>query len=289
MASYWEHLNRLVAAGKPFVAVTLVDVVASAPGTAGAKMLVTEEGLEFGTVGGGKLEMKALAEAKAMLAEGAGSPRAEGGTAAKSRFVEWNLRQDVGMTCGGAVRLYLEAYHLGSWKIVIFGAGHCSQALVRLLLTLQCQVTVIDPRPEWLAKLPAVADGRLRAVRAEGPMEGQVKELPAGAFVVILTMGHASDEPILIEILKTRAGDFPYIGVIGSESKAGALRRGVLAAGVPEEMTGRYCCPIGLPIGTNDPAEIAVSVAAQLLERRDRGKGGGFVANAEAGIGKLGG
>ena len=271
MAGYWEHLNQLVAAGTPFVVVTLVDVVASAPGTAGAKMLVTEAGLEFGTVGGGSLEIKTLAEAKAMLADGRGGEArgAAGATAARSRFVEWNLRSDVGMTCGGAVRLYFEAYNLANWKIVIFGAGHCAQALVRLLLTLPCQVTVIDPRAEWLAKMPAVAEGRLRTMRAEGPMERHVRELPAGAFVVVMTMGHMSDQPILIELLKTRAGDFPYIGVIGSAAKAEALRRGVLAAGVPEEKAGRYCCPIGLPIGSNDPAEIAVSVAAQLLQRRD--------------------
>ena len=72
MASYWEHLDQLVSAETPFVVVTLVDVMASAPGTAGAKILVTEEGLKFGTIGGGSLEMKTLAEAKAMLADGGG-------------------------------------------------------------------------------------------------------------------------------------------------------------------------------------------------------------------------
>jgi xanthine dehydrogenase accessory factor len=266
MDGYWEHLQQLVSTGRAFVAVTLVDVVASAPAVVGAKMLVTEEGLFFGTVGGGKMELKALAEAKAMLAGGVAG--GEDG-AAGSKFMEWNLQRDVGMTCGGAVRLYFEAYNVATWKIVIFGAGHCSQALVRLLLTLRCQVTVIDPRPEWLAKLPAAPDGRLRVVRATAAMETHVKELPAGAFVVLMTMGHASDQPILIEILKTRPADFPYIGVIGSKAKAAALRRGVLAAGVPEELVARYCCPIGLPIGTNDPAEIAVSIAAQLLEKRD--------------------
>ena len=259
------------------MAVTLVDVVASAPATVGAKMLVTEEGLHFGTIGGGRLELKALAEARGMLGAGGagagtGTAGAVGGGGANSRFVEWNLQKDVGMTCGGVVRLYFEAYNAGAWRIVIFGAGHCTQALVRLLLTLRCQVTVIDPRAEWLAKLPGGHEGRLRVVRAERAMEEYVKEAPAGAFVVLMTMGHASDQPILIEILKSRAGDFGYIGVIGSEAKAAALRRGVLAAGVPEERLGRYCCPIGLPIGTNDPAEIAVSVAGQLLERRDAKK-----------------
>ena len=85
-----------------------------------------------------------------------------------------------------------------------------------------------------------------------------------------MTMGHSTDQPILIEILNSRpAGDFPYLGVIGSEAKAGALRKGLAAAGVPEAALARYLCPIGLAIGTNDPSEIAISIAAQLLQRRD--------------------
>jgi xanthine dehydrogenase accessory factor len=143
---------------------------------------------------------------------------------------------------------------------------------VRVLLTLSCQVTVVDPREEWLARLPReeANSGKLRIIHAERAMRDYVKEIPAHAFVLMMTMGHSSDEPILIEILRSRP-ELPYVGVMGSEAKAAVLRRGVLAAGVPEEALPRYCCPIGLPIGTNDPAEIAVSVAGQLLERRDAG------------------
>jgi len=272
MNGYWEQLQKLVASGKPFVAVTLVDVVASAPANAGAKMLVAAEGLCFGSVGGGKIEMKAIAEAKALLAGGSRDDAERAGRQALHRFVEWNLQRDVGMTCGGAVRLYFEAYNVVDWPIVIFGAGHCSQALVRLLLTMRCHVTVIDPREEWLGKLPAEAraDGKLTVIRAGArAMADYVRDLPAGAFVLMMTMGHATDQPILVEVLKSRAEDFPYVGVIGSEAKAAVLRKGVLAAGIGEALLGRYCCPIGLPVGSNDPAEIAVSIAAQLLQKRD--------------------
>jgi len=259
MQGFWEQLQQLVSSGRPFVTVTLVDVVASAPANVGSKMLVTAEGLFFGSVGGGKIEMKAIGEAKSMLA---------GGIPGSTRFVEWNLQTDVGMTCGGVVRVYFEAYNVATWPIVIFGAGHCSQALVRLLLTMQCQLTIIDPRKEWLAKLPTDA-AKLNIIHASKPMAEYVRELPPKAFVLMMTMGHATDQPILVEILRTRGADFPYIGVIGSEAKAAVLRRGVLAAGIPEADLSKYHCPIGLPIGSNDPAEIAVSIAAQLLEKRD--------------------
>src|SRR4051794_25100584 len=66
MQGFWEQLQLLVSSGRPFVTVTLVDVVASAPANVGSKMLVTPDGLFHGSVGGGKIEMKAIAEAKAM-------------------------------------------------------------------------------------------------------------------------------------------------------------------------------------------------------------------------------
>jgi xanthine dehydrogenase accessory factor len=257
MMTYWEKLQELLAAGRPFVSVTQVDVVASAPQNVGAKMLVTEEGLFHGTVGGGKIEARAIGEAQTLLAANTAN-----------RFVEWNLQTDIGMTCGGVVKMFFETYNTTTWPIVIFGAGHCSQALTRLLLTMRCQLTVIDPRAEWLGKLPT--DPKLKAILAEKPMASYVAGLPARAFVLLMTMGHASDQPILVEILKTK--EFAYLGVIGSEAKAQALRRGVLAAGLPEEALGRFLCPMGLPIGNNDPAEIALSIAAQLLERRDAKK-----------------
>jgi xanthine dehydrogenase accessory factor len=254
MSAYWESLQSLLAEGRAFVSVTLVDVIASAPQNVGAKMLVTREGHLSGTVGGGKIEARAIAEAQKLLAE-----------RSANRFVEWNLQTDIGMTCGGVVKMYFETYNVAVWPIVIFGAGHCSQALVRLLLTLQCQITVIDSRAEWLEKLPR--DPKLRGVRAEKPLAEYVAGLPGNAFVLCMTMGHSSDLPVLVQILRTR--DFPYLGAIGSDAKAAALRRGVVAAGLSQEEARRFVCPIGLNVGSNDPAEIAVSIAAQLLQRRD--------------------
>jgi xanthine dehydrogenase accessory factor len=255
--TFFEQLNELVAAGTPVVAVTVVDTQGSAPQDPGAKMLVTRAGLLSGTVGGGKVETKAIAEAQAML----------GGTGG-THFVSWNLNKDVGMTCGGIVKLYFEAFNAGSWNVVIFGAGHISNALNMLLAHLDCQVTVIDPREEWLAK---IADSpKLTKVRTSD-MPAMVPTLPGDAFVVLMTMGHTTDKPILLEILRTRK--FPYLGVIGSDSKAVILRRDVAEAGLPAEMQRAFHCPIGLEIGSNHPFEISVSIVAQLLQKRDEWRG----------------
>jgi len=255
MPTFFEALNELMAEETPLVTVTVVDTVGSVPQDRGAKMIVTREGLRFGTVGGGKVETKAIAEAQAML---------NGEVAENIRFAQWNLAKDVGMTCGGIVKLYFESHNARRWRIVIFGAGHVANALINLLIHFDCAITCIDPREEWLAKLPS--SPKLRTIHTDD-MPSLVKTLPDDAFVILMSMGHTTDKPVLLEILRTRT--FPYLGVIGSDAKANILRRDIAEAGLPEEAQRAFHCPIGIEIGTNHPYEIALSVIAQLVETRD--------------------
>jgi len=255
MHGYFDKIQELFAARTPFVAVTLVDAVGSTPQDAGSKMLVTHQGLAFGTVGGGRIEAKALEQAQAML---------DSLSAAKTLFVHWNLQTDVKMTCGGTVKLFFESFASKTWNIVVFGAGHISQALVRTLLNLDCHLTCFDTREEWLAKLP---DSPALTKTHAADLPAQVPALPTGAFIILMTMGHSTDRPILTEILKRT--DFPYIGVIGSNAKRAALKRGILESGIPEEAFAKVHCPLGLKLGSNHPFEIAISIAAQLIQVRD--------------------
>jgi xanthine dehydrogenase accessory factor len=253
----YEHLHDLLEARTPFVSVTVVDAVGSAPQDQGAKMLVTAQGRYEGTVGGGRIEHKAILEAQRLL-------RADAPSRA-TQYVDWNLKRDVGMTCGGSLKLFFEAFNVEAWRIVIFGAGHVANALTRLLVELDCRITCYDTREEWLARLPE--SPRLTPVLSED-LAGEVKHLPDHAFVILMTMGHTTDGPILAEILRTR--EFPYLGVIGSDAKAMRLKKDMREAGLPPEKEGAFLCPIGLPIGTNHPTEIAVSIVAQLIQERDR-------------------
>jgi xanthine dehydrogenase accessory factor len=222
-------------------------------------MLVTAAGLHTGTVGGGKVEAEALKLAQDLLARGASAPR----------FVNWTLKTDVGMTCGGSVKLYFEPHPAGgagaAWPIWIFGAGHVVQALVPVLAPLDCQLTVVDPRREWLDKLPRARNARF--IQHDNPAE-LVPTMPGHAFLLCLTKGHASDRPVLERALQER--NFPFIGVIGSDAKAEVLRRELIAAGLARERAAQFHCPVGLTFGTNDPREIALSIAAQLLTERDK-------------------
>ena len=255
MPTFFETLNELMASGVPLVTVTVVDTAGSVPQDRGSKIIVTAEGRRFGTVGGGKVETKAIAEAQKML-----SAEAESNT----HFASWSLNKDVGMTCGGVVKLYFEAFNVARWKVVVFGAGHVAQAVTSLLVQLDCQVTCIDPRQEWIEQLPK--SPKLTALLT-ADMPAMVAGLPADAFVLLMTMGHTTDKPILLEILRTRT--FPYLGVIGSHSKAATLRRDVAEACLPEELQRAFLCPVGLELGTNHPFEIAVSIVSQMLQVRD--------------------
>ncbi|HYO79429.1 MAG TPA: xanthine dehydrogenase accessory protein XdhC, partial [Thermoanaerobaculia bacterium] len=253
--TFFEAEAELVNEGKPFVAVTVVDTLGSTPQDRGAKMLVTHAGRVHGTVGGGKIEARAIAEAQSMLTDSA---------APKTRFHQWSLEKDIGMTCGGIVRVYFESFNVTRWNVVVFGAGHVANALIDTLAKLDCRITCIDPREEWLARLPE--SPKLTRIHA-ADMPSHVAELADGAFVLLMTMGHTTDKPILIEILRTRT--FPYLGVIGSNAKAKRLRQDVLDAGLPQELTRAFFCPVGLELGSNHPQEIAISIAAQMIQVRD--------------------
>lgn len=256
----YEQLVALEREGTAFVLVTLVEALGSTPQDTGAKMLVTAAGRHAGTVGGGRVEARAISFALELLASA-------GTDAARPRLVNWSLKGDVGMTCGGSVKLYFEPHPArdAAWPIVIFGAGHVAQALLPLLLPLPCSITVSDSRPEWLEQLPRAR--HLRVIAHDNPAD-LVPTLPAHAFLLCMTKGHATDRPILQRALGER--NFPFIGVIGSDAKAAVLRRELVAAGLSPERANLFHCPVGLDFGSNHPHEIALSIAAQLLTERDR-------------------
>ncbi len=257
IVDHTRQVQQLLDAEQPFVVVTLIAIRGSAPQVVGAKAIVTPVGVVCGTVGGGKVEAAAIVHAQKLLEQ----------TGATTDWVTWNLQTEIGMTCGGEVKLFFEVHAHSTWPIVVFGAGHVAQAVVRLLTTLNCHITCVDSRRDWLEKLPT--HPKLRAVCASEP-RSVVASQPSGAYFVLMGKGHATDLPVLHEILTTRQA--PYVGVIGSAQKASILRRDLAAQHVPGDRIASFHCPMGLDIGDNTPAEIAISVAGQLLQFRDSGR-----------------
>ncbi len=250
-----ENIQTLAQQRKPFVLVTLTQIRGSAPQIEGAKMLVTQDGRFWGTVGGGKIEAHCVRHAQGLLVE-----------RSTSQAQTWNLQSDIHMSCGGEVTLFFDVSAEHRWPIAIFGAGHVAQELCRVLSTWSCQMSVFDTRAEWLEKLPASPN--LERYLCED-MSAKVPDLPSGGFLLCMTQGHASDVPILSTALK-HPERFAMIGVIGSAVKAAKIKLELTKLGLPASAVAKLVSPIGLPIGDNTPSEIAVSVAAQLLAIRDR-------------------
>ncbi len=250
-AALLRKCAELAESKSAFVLVTLAEAIGSTPQDAGAKMIVTADGLASGTVGGGRVEAKAIDHARSMLTD----------SRAGCTWVDWNLKADAGMTCGGRVRLVFDCIAAPAWQVVIFGAGHVAQALTRLLDSLPCGVTCVDPRDEWLVQLPS----QVKRIQLASPAD-YVDSLPAGCQVVCMTQGHKTDLPVLHQLYSI-GRDVSFVGVIGSAAKAAALRKELTATGIdPAKLI--FHCPVGLPIGSHHPGEIAVSIAAQLLSVR---------------------
>lgn len=256
MQAYLKTVQEFLKQGQPAVSVILVEAAGSTPQDAGSKMLVTEEGLAFGSVGGGQVEHRAIEHAQAMMRQANLPP---------TQLLQWNLNKDLEMTCGGTVKLYFEQINPPAWQIAIFGAGHIANVLVPLLLPLDCQITCLDARKDWLEKLPA--SPQLTRIHASDLVE-EVTNIAPRAFVLLMTPGHETDFPILKRFLETRQQ--PYLGVIGSKSKASILQKQLHDQGVAPEQCQQFICPLGLPFGSNHPHEIAISISAQLLEKRDQ-------------------
>ena len=257
MENHLRQMQTLMEEETSFVCVTLVDIKGSTPRAQGGRMLVTASGLHSGTVGGGLVEAKALKFSQEFLQQNEFSGR--------SKFIQWNLNRDIGMSCGGSVKLYLERFNTNPWQIIIFGAGHVAQALIHLLLTLDCQLTCYDTRSEWLNKLPE--SPKLNKLCVDN-LEDNVKQTSEKAFVLIMTHGHRSDFYVVQKFLEQRSQ--PFLGVIGSRSKAVTLKKELKKEGLKQKQIEKIFCPLGFSLGGNHPQEIAVSITAQLLYERDK-------------------
>ena len=253
----YEQVNQRLKEGVPFVLMTLTAIKGSAPQDLGAKALVGADGLLFGTIGGGVLEATAIQHAQAMLVDA---------TQESKQSRTWNLQQELGMTCGGEATIFFEAYSTQPWNIALFGAGHVIQAMARILATMDCRVYIVDPRQEWLDKLPQSA---IIDTHCLSEPSAAVSVIPEDSFVCVITQGHSTDLPILKEILR-QEHQFPYVGMIGSSVKSIRMRKTLIDEGYAKDVVATLHSPIGLPVGGNHPTEIAISIIAQLLQVRDQ-------------------
>ena len=250
MRSWIEAVAGYQRDGVAAMLVTVIAVRGSTPREAGAKMAVTATE-QAGTIGGGNLEFQCARAARELL----------DGTEAGPLVREYPLGPALGQCCGGHASVLFEVLRPPTLHVALFGAGHVGAAVVRLLAELPCRVTWIDPRAE---AFPLALPGNVRSLPAEVPAT-MVALLPGGALVLVMTHDHALDFDIVAAALAR--DDLPFVGMIGSATKRMRFLRGLRELGIGDAALARFACPIGLPgVGGKLPAEIAVSIAAQILQ-----------------------
>lgn len=222
-----------------------------------------------GTVGGGQLELQALAEARRRLAGEPGEPG--------EPLLRYALGPALGQCCGGEVQLCFElvaAADMAALRrrltatyvpVALFGGGHVGHALVRVLASLPLQVSWIDSRDEiFPVDLPANV-----GCEFSDPVQAAVGSLASGSRVLIMSFSHAEDLDIVAAcLLRQRLqADLPYVGLIGSRTKWATFRRRLEAQGFTPQELAHVTCPIGVAgISGKQPEVIAVAVAAQILQ-----------------------
>jgi xanthine dehydrogenase accessory factor len=301
MRDLFDEILQRAQAGEPVAVCTLVRTRGSTPQKRGAVMVVLRDGTALGTIGGGCVEADVKTRALRLLGERA------------DRLLSFKLDHDPGwddgLICGGAIdvavqvidsseraaafraaRAILAGGQVATLAIdvpdengqrhhfdqpvepapllLIAGAGHVGAALALIAAQIDFRVTVIDDRADLATpqRLGAAAKCII------GPIDQEMARYPIDerTYVVVVTRGHRHDAGALAAVIRSPA---KYVGLIGSKRKVIQLFGDLRQQGVPHEMLERVHAPIGLDIGAITPAEIAVSIAAELIATRRGAEG----------------
>jgi len=216
-------------------------------------MLVFADGRTLGTIGGGCYENDALWNAREAIVSG------------RSAVLHYELNDDFaqenGLICGGRMDVHVDPLE-PTPHLYIIGAGHVGYHLGRTAADAGFHLHVVDDREKFASaeRFPA-ADIVVEPI----PEWLHRAEIPPSAYVVVVTRGHTHD---LDAMRALAARDLKYLGLIGSRAKVARIANALLDEGMPPECLDRVHAPIGLNIGAVTPAEIAISILAELIAVR---------------------
>ncbi|MDO4732014.1 MAG: XdhC family protein [Bacillota bacterium] len=334
MKEMFQQILRALEQGEARMLVSIVADRGSAPRGIGARMLVGPCGRISGTVGGGAVELHAEKKALELLQEGR--------SGLHDFLLHTNSREDIGMVCGGDVKILFRCIPAGdggwlelsrafldrleqhkpgwlldrlteenilpclyteerSWggflpepallqqlrgdsalligdcfaeplplgeRVLIFGGGHVAQKLAPVLQPLGFRSVIFENRADYAQK--SLFPTAEKVLLGEYERVDASLQITAEDYVVIMTNGHKHDGVIQAQILSR---PHAYLGVIGSKAKIAALNKILLEQGFTQEQLDGVHTPIGLPIKAQTPAEIAISIAAELILVRAERRG----------------
>ena len=262
MAPRAARLSRFLSRAEATVKIEVAEARGSTPREAGTWMLVSADA-QFGTIGGGQLEMMAIEEARTKLASGE-----TGGTMAIP------LGPEIGQCCGGNVALTLtrlkdayaetlldarKAHDAELPEVYVFGAGHVGKALAIALSPLPLRTVLVETRQNELDTATNEVDRQFVAMP-----ESLIDTAKPGSAYVVLTHDHALD--FLIVNAALVRDDAAYIGMIGSKTKRASYASWhVKEAGGERDDLDRLVCPIGSTVRDKRPEVIAALTAAEIM------------------------
>lgn len=253
----YEEILRLKKEGRSSAIATIVQCTGSSPQKEGAKMLVRDDGSILGSLGGGCIEAGIIQASRQAMKDGF------------PLTIPFELTEKHGgLVCGGKVLVYIEPV-VPDPHVIILGAGHVGKALSRVAWFSGFRVTVVDDRPEYANRdnIPEACD----IVVTDFDNVFSKVAADKDSYLVIATRGHNHDLDALKASLKTEAR---YVGLLGSKRKRALLFKTLRDEGFSQEDIDRIITPIGLPISSVTPEEIAISIMAQIIkQRRECAKG----------------
>lgn len=257
---FYEKIIEWAREGKRVAVVSIVETVGSTPRKPGTKMLVSDKLEMYGTIGGGCVEADVVFAARDVL------------KTLRPRLVKVDIkaksREEIDMLCGGEITFYVEPV-MPDYRLVICGGGHISKAIAHACDGLDFKIIVADDR-EQFANTQRFPNADETVFSPFEELEKNVELTPL-TFCVVVTRGHSGDEVCLRQVLRSPAC---FIAMIGSKSKWANIKKNLMDSGFSSEVVDRVHCPAGLEIGSITPEEIAIAIAAQLVQVR-----AGFVKN----------
>lgn len=250
MSDVLEELLNAKRTGRPCAVATVAATKGSVPRHPGAKMIVYEDGFISGTVGGGKFESLVIAEALECLAK------------KEPLLKTWPLREDqpdsFGAICGGEVTVLIEP-QVPTHRLLIVGGGHCARAIAKLAAECGFFVTALEDREDVLDK----CESAHRRLTDPAPDYIGKSTWDKNDAIVIVSRHYDIDREALAAAL--RQGGTGYLGMIGSRRKVLQVYDQLKSDGFSAEQLSGVYAPVGLDIGSDSPAEIAVSIVAEML------------------------
>lgn len=240
MKDVYIQLNRELEFNNSCILVTLIDKKGSVPQGVGSTMLVSNQ--TFGTIGGGSLEANAIEIAKQMLVNNE-----------TSKVMKFDLSNSpFNMICGGYVELFFNVIS-SQTKLYVFGSGHVAEAIYKVFSNLDFSIVFLDDRVELLENFPNTC------VVNYDELDINCND----CYVIVATRSHELDFKVVNHI---KNQEFLYLGILGSKKKSKQLFE---ETGITNN---NVFAPIGLKVSNQNPAEIAISIAAQILAHKNNYK-----------------